>query len=85
MCHRGALRLGDISVAVWRIIDGAKPYRFTRIGKDRRSKTGRDATIEKFSAHGQSSQIGMLFNSFWDAADAQPQIEEAIDIRPDRG
>jgi hypothetical protein len=47
-------------VAVWRIIDGAKPYRFTTIGKDRRAKTGRGAMIEKLCAHGQSSQIGML-------------------------
>ena len=48
-------------------------------------KTDCGVRIEKLSARCQSSQIGMLFNSFWDAADAQPQIEEAIDIRPDRG
>jgi hypothetical protein len=47
-------------VAVWRITDGAKPYRFTRIGKDRGAKTDCDAILEKLCAHGQSSQIGML-------------------------
>ena len=72
-------------MAGWRIIDGAKPYRFTRIGKDRRSENGSRRDDRKALRARPIVPNRHAFNSFWDAADAQLQIVEAIDMRPNRG